>query len=176
MDNEKGSRGIFARFLDLLISIGLGEWMLRGGTTLLSVVMIGVVVWLVQSFYAQPVGTGSVAEASVTESAMVAAGSVNIPPQDVNAFDGILRVALPFTTIPSRPRQDIVKYVVEKGDTVFGIAQKFGLQPETVLWGNYGILLDNPHSLKEGQELLIMPSDGVYWQWLSANKGGLPGF
>jgi murein DD-endopeptidase MepM/ murein hydrolase activator NlpD len=176
MDNEKGSRGIFARFLDLLLSIGLGESMLRGGTTVLSVVMIGVVVWLVQSFYAQQVGTGRAVEVSVTEPAIVAAGSVNVPPQDVSAFDGIPRVALPFTTIPSRPRQEIVKYIVEKGDTVFGIAEKFGLQPETVLWGNYGVLLDNPHSLKEGQELLIMPSDGVYWQWLSANKGGLPGF
>jgi hypothetical protein len=59
---------------------------------------------------------------------------------------------------------------------VFGIAQQFGLQPETVLWGNYNVLLDNPHSLKPGQELLILPSDGVYWQWLAANKGGLSGF
>lgn len=176
MDNEKGSRGLFARFLDLLLSIGLGESMLRGGTTILSVVMIGLVVWLVQSFYAQPVGTGSVAEAQVTEAAIVEAGGVNIPPQNVNSLDGIPRVALPYTTIPSRPRQQIVKYIVEKGDTVFGIAQKFGLQPETILWGNYSVLLDNPHSLQEGQELLIMPSDGVYWQWLSANKGGLPGF
>ena len=175
MDNEKGSRGIFARFLDLLLSIGLGESMLRGGTTVLSVVMIGVVVWLVQSFYAQPVKTGSVAEVSVTEAAVVVGGSVDVP-QDVNVFNGIPRVALPFTTIPSRPRQEIVKYIVEKGDTVFGIAKEFGLQPETVLWGNYSVLLDNPHSLKPGQELLIMPSDGVYWQWLSANKGGLPGF
>lgn len=176
MDNEKGSRGLFARFLDLLLSIGLGESMLRGGTTVLSVLMIGAVVWLVQSFYAQPVRTGSVAEAQVTEAAIVEAGGVNIPPQNVNALDGIPRVALPYTTIPSRPRQQIVKYIVEKGDTVFGIAQKFGLQPETILWGNYSVLLDNPHSLQDGQELLIMPSDGVYWQWLSANKGGLLGF
>jgi murein DD-endopeptidase MepM/ murein hydrolase activator NlpD len=175
MDNEKGPRGLLARLMDLLLSIGLGESMLRGGTTLLSVLMIGVVVWLLQAFYNQPVKAVSVAEASITEAAVVVAGNVDVPP-DLNGFDGIPRVALPFTTIPSRPRQEIVKYVVEKGDTVFGIAEKFGLQPETILWGNYGVLLDNPHSLKEGQELLIMPSDGVYWQWLSANKGGLPGF
>ena len=175
MDDEKRPRGLLARLMDLLLSIGLGESMLRGGTTLLSVVMIGVVVWLLQAFYNQPVKAVSVAEASVTEAAVVVAGSVDVPP-DPNGFDGIPRVALPFTTIPSRPRQQIVKYVVEKGDTVFGIAEKFGLQPETILWGNYGVLLDNPHALKEGQELLIMPSDGVYWQWLSANKGGLPGF
>jgi murein DD-endopeptidase MepM/ murein hydrolase activator NlpD len=176
MDNEKGSRGIFARFLDLLLGIGLGESMLRGGTTALSVVMIGVVVWLVQAFYSQPAGTGGVAETSATEAVVIAGGSVDVPGPDGNAFNGIPRVALPFTTIPSRPRQQIVKYIVEEGDTVFGIAKQFGLQAETILWGNYNVLLDNPHSLKIGQELLIMPSDGVYWQWLSANKGGLPGF
>ena len=175
MDNEKGSRGFFARLLDLLLSIGLGESMLRGGTTVLSVVMIGAVVWLLQSFYTQPLRNTSVAEASVTEAAVIVGGSVDLPP-NANVFDGIPRVALPFTTIPSRPRQEIVKYIVEDGDTVFGIAKQFGLLPETVLWGNYSVLLDNPHSLQAGQELLIMPSDGVYWQWLSANKGGLPGF
>jgi murein DD-endopeptidase MepM/ murein hydrolase activator NlpD len=175
MDDEKGSRGLFARFLDLLLSIGLGESMLRGGTTLLSLVMIGAVVWLLRSFYAQPVATVSVAAASVTEAAAVVGGSVDVPPA-ANGLDGIPRVALPFTTIPSRPRQEIAKYIVEEGDTVFGIAKQFGLKPETILWGNYSVLLDNPHSLKPGQELLIMPSDGVYWQWLSANKGGLPGF
>ena len=176
MDNEKGSRGIFARFLDLLLGIGLGESMLRAGTTVLSVVMIAVVVWLVQAFYSQPARAGGVAEVSATEAVVIAAGSIDVPASDGSALNGIPRVALPFTTIPSRPRQQIVKYVVEEGDTVFGIAKKFGLQAETILWGNYNVLLDNPHSLKIGQELLIMPSDGVYWQWLSANKGGLPGF
>jgi len=56
------------------------------------------------------------------------------------------------------------------GDTVFGIAEKFGLEPQTVLWANYNLLLDDPHSLKPGQELNILPVDGVYWEWL----GGIP--
>ena len=176
MDNQKGSRGVFARFLDLLLGIGLGESMLRAGTTVLSIVMIGVVVWLVQAFYSQPARAGGVAEVSATEAVVIAGGSIDVTRQDINTFNGIPRVALPFTTIPSRPRQQIVKYIVEEGDTVFGIAKQFGLQAETILWGNYSVLLDNPHSLKIGQELLIMPSDGVYWQWLAANKGGLPGF
>jgi len=176
MDNDKGSRGFLGQFVDLLLRIGLGESMLRVGTTILSVAMVGIVIWLVQSLYAQPAVAGGAAEAAATEAVVVVDGGVNVPQQSVNALDGIPRVAQPFTTIPTRPRQEIVKYVVQDGDTVFGIAQEFGLQPETVLWGNYGVLLDNPHSLKAGQELIILPSDGVYWQWLSANKGGLPGF
>lgn len=176
MDNDKETRGLFAQLTDLLLRIGLGESMLRVGTTVLSVVMVGVVVWLIQAYYVRPAQAGGAAEASATEAVAVVDGSAELPLQSAEAFVGIPRVAQPLTIIPSRPRQEITTYIVQEGDTVFGIAQQFGLQPETVLWGNYNVLLDNPHSLKPGQELLIMPSDGVYWQWLSANRGGLPGF
>jgi murein DD-endopeptidase MepM/ murein hydrolase activator NlpD len=69
------------------------------------------------------------------------------------------------TIIPSRPRQEIIEYTVLEGDTIFGIAEKFGLKPETILWGNYYTLLDNPHSLKAGQVLNILPVDGTYHEW-----------
>ena len=173
---EKGSRGIFARFMDLLIGIGLGESMLRVGTTILSVIMLAGAIWLLKSFYAQPREAGGTVNAVATEPTLAVEGIASVPQQDFNTFYGIPRVAQPFTIIPSRPRDQIVKYVVEAGDTVFGIAEKFGLKPETVLWGNYSILLDDPHSLKPGQELSLLPMDGVYWQWLADNKGGLPAF
>ena len=69
------------------------------------------------------------------------------------------------TTIPQRPEVDIVKYLVQQGDTLFGIAQEFGLKAESLLWGNYAILQDNPHSLRPGQELNILPVDGTYYEW-----------
>ena len=37
----------------------------------------------------------------------------------------LTRLAVPFTIIPDRPRLDIETYVVQPGDTVFGIAEKF---------------------------------------------------
>lgn len=55
-------------------------------------------------------------------------------------------------------------YTVLGGDTVSGIAARFGLQPETVLWANYAQLFDNPDMLLPGMELLILPVDGVYHQ------------
>ena len=64
----------------------------------------------------------------------------------------------------------MVTYVVQSGDTVFGIAEKFGLKPETIFWGNYLLLADNPHALVEGQELNILPLDGTYHRW-SAGEG-----
>lgn len=55
-------------------------------------------------------------------------------------------------------------YTVAEGDTLSGIAARFGLQPETVLWANYTLLFDNPDMLLPGMQLLILPVDGVYHQ------------
>lgn len=69
------------------------------------------------------------------------------------------------TIIPNRPRQEVSEYTVSAGDSVFGIAKKFNIQPETVLWANYDQLQDNPHELSIGMVLNIPPIDGVYYQW-----------
>src|SRR5215208_363389 len=134
--NDKNSPGVFARLMDTLVGIGLGEAMLRAGTTILSVILLGVVVWLLRLFYLQQPETANVANALETVPTVRAAGIDNVPqPVSVDAFGGIPRLAQVHTTIPSRPRQEVVKYGVEEGDTIFGIGEKFGLKPETVLWG-----------------------------------------
>lgn len=68
------------------------------------------------------------------------------------------------TIIPSRPRTDPSQYKVEAGDSVFGIAQKFKLKPETVLWANYKLLNDNPNDLSTNMELTIPAVDGILYQ------------
>lgn len=78
---------------------------------------------------------------------------------------GIQRVALIHTSIPTRARVDVLVYTVEQGDSLFGIAETFGLKPETVLWGNFDTLKDNPHTLQPGQELNILPINGTYHEW-----------
>ncbi len=75
------------------------------------------------------------------------------------------RRAMLNTLIPSRPRTKVIDYTVGLGDSVFAIANAYGLQPETVLWSNYDVLKDDPHSLSAGMELKIPPVDGVYYQW-----------
>jgi len=83
---------------------------------------------------------------------------------------GIARAADPHTIIPSRPRIDVVKYTVVKGDTLFGIADKFGLKPTTLLFGNYETLKDRPDYLPVDIELNILPVDGVYKQWVETDS------
>jgi murein DD-endopeptidase MepM/ murein hydrolase activator NlpD len=77
----------------------------------------------------------------------------------------ISRLAEPHTIIPSRPRQEVISYTVNPGDAVFGIAQKFNIEPETILWANYDQLNDNPDMLSPGMTLNIPPVNGVYYQW-----------
>jgi murein DD-endopeptidase MepM/ murein hydrolase activator NlpD len=65
------------------------------------------------------------------------------------------------TVVPDRPRVTVIKYLVKSGDSLFGIAGNYGLKPETLLWGNFDVLGDNPHNLQPGQELNIAPVDGT---------------
>jgi len=78
---------------------------------------------------------------------------------------GLNRVAVLDTEVPVRPRVDVITYTVEQGDSIFSIADNFGLKAETVLWGNFDLLEDNPHLLKMGQALNILPINGTYYQW-----------
>jgi murein DD-endopeptidase MepM/ murein hydrolase activator NlpD len=78
---------------------------------------------------------------------------------------GVLRKANFKTVVPSRPRVEVITYTVQTGDTLFSIAYNYNLKPETVLWGNFEVLDDNPHLLKPDQVLNVLPVDGVYYQW-----------
>lgn len=171
MDNKLPSKkdneapGFFSRLYNTLIGIGLGESMLRTGTTVLSIVLLGVVIWLVRLFYVQAPASAEAVNAPETGPTAPVASIADVPSQADISFGGIPRLADVHTTIPSRPRQEVIKYTVVEGDSVFGIAEKFGLKPETVLWGNYYILLDDPHALQPDQELNILPVDGTYHEW-----------
>jgi len=159
---------LFGGWLRALLQMGLGESLLQAATTVLSVVAIALVIWLTQVFYAQarlvPGAPGARAAIPTTAVRIDAIPALANP-----ALVGISRQARIHTNVPTRPRQDITTYTVQSGDSVFGIAEKFGLQPETILWSN-AVLQDDPHLLQPDQELIILPVDGVYHEWL----GGIP--
>ncbi|MBM4177333.1 LysM peptidoglycan-binding domain-containing protein, partial [Candidatus Gribaldobacteria bacterium] len=55
-------------------------------------------------------------------------------------------------------KQEPFQYLVESGDTLAGLAEKFSISVETLLWANN---LTSSSKLKIGQELLILPVSGV---------------
>ncbi len=81
------------------------------------------------------------------------------------AADGILRRSDLRTIIPERPNEAVIEYTVVTGDSVFEIANQFGLKPESVLWANYDQLNDNPDMIALEMQLAIPPVDGVLYTW-----------
>ena len=156
------------RIWEAIVRLGLGEVALKVGTAVVSIFLFLLVIWVMGKFYIQ-------AAQPVTSSAAIAAALPTstptiVPPEfDLSVVspysDGIVRNAVLHTTIPTRPRLEVVKYTVQQGDNLFSIAERFNLKPETLLWGNYDTLADDPHRLQPGQELNILPVDGVYYQW-----------
>jgi murein DD-endopeptidase MepM/ murein hydrolase activator NlpD len=81
----------------------------------------------------------------------------------------VVRLANIHTTIPTRPREQVLTYTIDTGDSIFAVAKTYGLKPETVLWANYDQLNDNPDMLSVGMKLLIPPLDGVLYRWASGD-------
>ena len=133
--------GLITRWMNSLVQMGLGESLLRIGTNLFSIVAIMVVILLAQAYYRQTPGPLSVNSNQASGPAPTAVVDINsMPALDIPIISGISRAAQLHTNVPSRPRQEISKYTVQDGDTVFGIAEKFGLEPQTILWGKFTLL------------------------------------
>jgi murein DD-endopeptidase MepM/ murein hydrolase activator NlpD len=84
---------------------------------------------------------------------------------DQNDLNAVPRRAMLITNIPTRSRTEIITYTVKMGDTLFSISEQFKIEPSTLLWGNYEVLEDNPHLLKPGQELKVLPVNGTFYEW-----------
>jgi LysM repeat protein len=83
------------------------------------------------------------------------------------------RTSLTPTTAKTSPvpvekntRTQVITYTIQTGDTIFGIAEKFNLKPDTILWGNPVIFEDLQNiTIMPGIVLNILPVDGAYHRW-----------
>jgi murein DD-endopeptidase MepM/ murein hydrolase activator NlpD len=171
---EAGSEGEAQkknRFLDIwegISRLGLAEVAIRLGTQALLVAVILIVAWGMRELYnhaAQPILPPQDAFAASLPTPTPTEPAPNLPPLQPGAEPGVLRLARLHTDVPSRPRTEVITYTVQTGDTLFGIAEKFGLKPETILWANQYTLGDNPHSIRPNQILNILPVNGTYHRW-----------
>ena len=152
------------RFLaNLIETLGIGRY---AGHAILLIVVAGMI-WLARTNLLTAVPTSmDVSELTMPETLPTATPVVDsisiaqLPVLAASDSGDLTRQSDIHTNIPTRPRAEIKTYTVQSGDTLFGIAEKFGLKPETLVWGN-PILKDDPHLLQPGQELRIPPVDGV---------------
>jgi len=85
--------------------------------------------------------------------------------EPTRAYEAVERSANPDTVLPAGSRKDIVQYTVASGDSLFGIADQYEVEPETIMYANYDTLNDNPHLISVGVDLKIPPVDGILYQW-----------
>ncbi len=133
------------------------QWGGRLAGHLLLVAIAFVAVWLARP---QPQPAASTPVAPQPEQRAVTVLSARGGPR---ASEDLLfhRAPVLHTIIPERPRKGIITYTVEYGDTLYGIAQKFGISGDTVAWANPE-LEENPDLLRLGDEITILPISGVY--------------
>ncbi|MFH0830969.1 MAG: M23 family metallopeptidase, partial [Parcubacteria group bacterium] len=66
--------------------------------------------------------------------------------------------SISLTKIAERPREGILMYTVQSGDTLSTIADEFGIDLRTLLWSNN---LSATSTIKPGGQLKILPVSGV---------------
>lgn len=163
---EKPRRSAFEVW-DRIVHIGFGEIALRIGAGLASIALILMVVWVMNTFYLK----GSV------KSPQTSAAASNEPtptpvvkppmfeaPNALASINGIVREVELHTTLPSRPRFEMSTYVVQKGDNIYDIADRFDLNPRSLMWSNPTKIPD-AKLIQPGMELEIPPVDGVVYEW-----------
>ena len=64
----------------------------------------------------------------------------------------------PFTILPDRSRLQFNSYVAQRGDTIGGIASRYGLQSESIAWCNK---VSMAQVLRPGDVVTIPPGDGA---------------
>lgn len=95
--------------------------------------------------------------------ALAAGGPVHEPePMLPSTQDSALVASKnPAGTLSSYYTDQIFIYTVAEGDTPGGIAERFGISLNTLLWSNN---LSNPNLIKVGAELVILPVTGVKYE------------
>ena len=97
-----------------------------------------------------------------SQSNPLASNSVSTAQQSINVGDNVFQ-----TDVSQKPRDKVITYTVQKGDTVSTIAQKFGISADTVRWAND--MTDD--SLSVGDTLKILPVTGIFYKVQRGDTG-----
>lgn len=150
-----------------LLHLGLGETSLHIITGVSIIALILIVAGVMSKYFLKNQGTAvaaSIQSTPLAQNTLLPVSGASGGEALESSF-GITRMAQLYTNLPSHPRDEVIQYTVQSGDTLFGIAEKYGLKPESLLWSNKYILGDNPDNLIPGLEINIPPQDGAIYKW-----------
>jgi len=151
---------------------GIGERFLKTASVVVTLLLVTVILWVTGTFFLKE-RLDSAQQIQATLHPTVYAREPVLPYYDPSYpkgesqlfASGIVRSQDHHTDLPNKARMAVQTYIVQPGDTVTAIAEKFNLKPSTILWGNPYTLADNPHLVMAGMELNILPVNGVYYDW-----------
>ena len=152
--------------------MGLSKGLFRAITLVATILVMLMMVWVLRRFYVNPDGS-MVTQLQIPDPAQaMKEPQLLLPPMNISlqSTTAVQRDTAVDTILPVRNRTDLSEYTVEVGDTLFSVAARFGLLPETLLWSNRYNIGDDPHMIFPGQKLVIMPIDGTLHVW-SAGEG-----
>jgi murein DD-endopeptidase MepM/ murein hydrolase activator NlpD len=95
-------------------------------------------------------------EDSAADSGVTTIGSTQ---RRIASVGALVRAAAPITLLHERQSSEIRTYKVQPGDTLWAIADKFGVSAETVIWSNG--MENSPDLLRLDQEIFVPPVNGV---------------
>ena len=144
--------------------------LLRLGIYIVTFLVMVLIVWGVGSLIVNNTSASPESTVTASKEAQTLPSNIATPKfSTIGMQSGVVRLPEMKTTLePNQEvegRDEVITYEVQQGDTIFGIADKFGLKPESVLWANRYILGDTPDGLGIGITLFILPEDGVYHRW-----------
>ena len=164
--------GWWDKFWTYMTKMKLTDMAMRVGSALMTIGLIGLVVWVMKGFFV----TGEMVDNTALAVEAGAGGELEGAPalpayEGVMPVEGLSRSAESHTAPASgtASRYDFEQYEVKEGDTVWDIAESFGLKPETILYTNLELLHDNPAAIYPGVVLNIPPVDGVLRTWVKGD-------
>lgn len=164
----------FQRAWDRLVHLGLHDTARRVVAIISTMVVMVLVVLFMNRFFVSRSGQKP-SEMSVSQALAAEREGMDLLPafkadQSSYYHEAIPRDTNMTTILPERSRSGIVEHTIQVGESLFSIAAKYNLRPETLLWSNRYSLGDDPHLMTPGQKLLILPVDGILHRW-TAGEG-----
>jgi hypothetical protein len=142
---------------------GRGNWFLVGMTAVTALAMIAgaLLIWQPPFLASQPVFSTTPFEQQAAETSEPTAVSLVVQPSATPIPPTETPIAVSFTPAPTvEPVRGLFNYIVNENDTIVDLADRWGLDPTSILLCNPETL-PNALALRVGLELRIPPEDGA---------------